>query len=318
MRHTKTIPILTGVLLLLLLAAVGCERFWDSESTSERTNSDSTLPRTSAEITTESVVSSGPDRDTTPPVITGEDFEITQGDGISYRKYVTVTDDTDPAPTLEIDNSAVDPDSPGSYPVIYTATDKAGNSSTLTLTLTVKPRIVEGANEAYVLQMASEILDEITDDSMSKLQAAYSIWYWTRGHIAYVDTSDKTSWIVGAYDGFTTRRGDCFTYFSVSKALLTAAGIDNVDVERDRPYESSARHYWMLVNVGDGWYHFDSTVYYAEAKPTLFMLTDEEIKAWDKKYYRAEHNYIADGLPEVSAKSIQDKIDYSSPTLREE
>ncbi len=347
MKLTRILSILLLSANLLALAGCGREdpvntdlRPLTSDSTGTAPSSDPTAqtpqtsdqpgtgddPQTTGPLgsdsqTTNPQTTCPPAPDTTPPAISGTNFEITQGESVSYRKQVTVTDDTDANPTLEIDNSAVDLDTPGAYPVVYTATDSSGNKSTLTLMLTVKKREYTGvkdANEEYVLYLANEILDEITDDSMSKLQVAYTIWRWTRSHIAYVDTSDKTSWIVGAYDGFKARKGDCFTYFSVSKALLTAAGIDHVDVERDRPSEKSARHYWLLVNVGDGWYHFDSTVYYAKAKPYLFMLTDAELKAWDQKYYKTEHNHIKDGLPEVSTESIQYKVDYNSSKLKED
>lgn len=336
MRHTnlpRMIPAFLGILLFFLLCAAGCDRIQatghpSGDGTSVPTASDFAQTKESdgtsePACTQETTDPDDPSRpsdppDNTPPVITGQDFEIEQGEGVSYRKQVSVTDDTDPAPVLEIDNSAVDLDTPGVYPVIYTATDRAGNTSTLTLMLTVKPRLVEGANEAYVLHLASEILDEITDDSMTKLEKAFKIWRWTRNHIVYADDSDKTDWYVGAYDGFTRRKGDCYTYYAVSKALLTAAGIDNVDVVRDIPPGSVSRHYWLLVNTGEGWYHFDSTVYYKGADPTLFMLTDEELKAWDKKYYKKEHNYSPDGLPEVSKASIQYRVDYNTTTIKDE
>ena len=67
--------------------------------------------------------------------------------------------------------------------------------------------------------------------------------------------SDKSDWKTGAYTGLTAGRGDCFTYYAVSRALLTALGIDNLAVER---VGGETRHFWNLVNCGDGWYHFDA------------------------------------------------------------
>lgn len=253
--------------------------------------------------------------DVTPPTVSGQDFEVEQGSSVSYKKHITVSDDRDGAPTIKIDNSAVDLDTPGVYPVTYKVTDDAGNTATLTLNLTVKKKINAGATEEYVLSEAQKILDEITDDSMSDLQVAYTIYRWTKYNIGYSDTSDKTNWLVGAYDGFRTRRGDCYTYFAVSKALLTAAGIDNVDMIKHRTSEKASRHYWSLVNVGDGWYHFDSTPYvYKESN--FFMLTDAEISKWDNKYYKNAHAFLEEGLPERSDKSIQDRVNYSSANLK--
>ncbi len=278
-------------------------------TTSTPTDATSTTPPPSA--TTAQPTAS----DVTPPTVTGQDFEITQGDSVSYRKQVSVSDDKDENPTISIDNSAVDLDTPGVYPVIYTVTDAAGNKTVFTLQLTVLKKITPAPTEEYVLSEAEKILAEITDDSLSDLQVAYSIYRWTKYNIGYYDSSDKTSWLVGAYEGFQKRRGDCFTYFSVSKALLTAAGIDNVDMVKYRSSEKQSRHYWSLVNVGVGWYHFDSTPYvYKESN--FFMVTDEELSKWDNKYYKNAHAFVDEGLPERATESIQDRINYSSSKLK--
>ena len=255
-------------------------------------------------------------KDITPPTVDGSDFSITVGDSVSYKKQITVTDDSDLSPKIEVDNSAVDIENPGVYPVVYTVTDASGNFTKLTLYLTVnKKNPVKGPNEDYVLMQAESILASITNDSMSDLQVAYTIYRWTKNNIAYVDTSDKTNWVVGAYDGFRNRSGDCYTYYAVSKALLTAADIDNVDVVKHRTSSTASRHYWLLVNVGDGWYHMDCTRYvYKNAN--FFMLTDAEISAWDAKYYRGAHTYLKEGLPAVSTVSIQDRVNYNSPNLK--
>ena len=255
-------------------------------------------------------------KDITPPVVSGSDFAITVGDTVSYKKQITVQDDSDPNPEIKVDNSSVLLDTPGTYPIIYTVPDASGNSTVFTIQLTIQKKDpVVGANEEYVLLQARKILDQITDESMSKLQVAYTIYRWTKNNIGYVDTSDKTNWVVGAYDGFKNRSGDCYTYFAVSKALLTAAGIETRDVVKNRTSSKQSMHYWLLVNVGDGWYHFDSTRYvYSSAN--FFMLTDAEISAWDAKYYKNAHGYLKDGLPEVATKSIQDRINYSSPNLK--
>lgn len=270
---------------------------------------------TTAPPATDPPVTEPPTPDVTPPVVTGKDFEVVQGESVSYRKKISVSDDRDKSPTISVDNSKVDLDTPGVYPVVYTVTDDAGNAATLTLQMTVLKKIEAAPTEEYVLSEAQKILDDITDGSMSDLQVAYSIYRWTKYNIGYSSTSDKTSWLVGAYDGFRKRQGDCYTYFAVSKALLTAAGIDNVDVIKHRTSDKQSMHYWSLVNVGDGWYHFDSTPYiYKESN--FFMVTDEELVAWDSKYYKNGHGFLEEGLPERATDSIQDRINYGSSKLK--
>lgn len=77
--------------------------------------------------------------DVTPPVINGaRDTMIRVGDAFSAESDVTVKDDQDDSPTLTIDASDLDVSKAGTYTVIYTATDKAGNTATVKRKITVK------------------------------------------------------------------------------------------------------------------------------------------------------------------------------------
>ncbi|MBO4452544.1 MAG: transglutaminase domain-containing protein [Clostridia bacterium] len=257
-------------------------------------------------------------KDVTPPTVTGEDLTVYIGDTVSYRNSITVSDDTDPEPEISVDNSLVNLNKAGVYPVTYTVRDSSGNEAVFKLNVTVLDRSANldeyNKKREYVESEASKQLAKIVDDSMDDLQKAYAIYYWTKKNIAYTGSSDKSNYIYGAYDGFKKRAGDCYTYFSVSKALLIAAGIDNVDVVKERTDEKQSRHYWMLVNVGDGWYHFDSTPYKFD-NDNFFMVTTAELHAWDDKYYPLCHNFLTEGLPEISTKSIQHYINYRSSKL---
>lgn len=307
------------LLCAVMITAIACnvaEQTSASESSgasSLKPNSDVTatvVPATTVSPST----TEPPPADTTPPTVIGSDFEIKLGDSVSYRKQITVTDDCDENPTIAVDNSAVDLDTPGVYPVVYTVTDSAGNSTVLTLQMTVVKEIIPAPTEDYVLDQAEQILQQIAGGAMSDLEVAYSIYRWTKYNIGYLDSSDKTTWLVGAFDGFTNRRGDCYTYYAVAKALLTAAGIDNVDMVKYRTSETQSRHYWLLVNVGGGWYHFDATPYvYKNAN--FFMVTDQELATWDAKYYKGAHNFIDEGIPARATDSIQDRVNYSSSKL---
>ena len=67
--------------------------------------------------------------DTLPPQIMGVNhLAVFVGSTVSYRSGILVTDDTDPVPALSVDSSRVDLTTPGTYPVTYTATDRAGNA----------------------------------------------------------------------------------------------------------------------------------------------------------------------------------------------
>ena len=79
--------------------------------------------------------------DTKAPVIEGaKDLEVYTDSTVSYKAGVTVTDDMDTKPALTIDNSKVNLSKPGVYEVVYTATDASGNSTSVTIKLTVKAK----------------------------------------------------------------------------------------------------------------------------------------------------------------------------------
>lgn len=248
--------------------------------------------------------------DETPPVIEGAvDLEFYVGDPIAYKSNITVTDDQTEFPKLVVDNSQVDTAKAGTYPVTYTATDDAGNrtSVTVNLTLTDKP---EGYVEPEVVYgLAQEILNEITDETMTDMQVAFAIYRWVSTNIAYTGHSDKSSWTGGAYQAFTERAGDCFNYFAAAKALYDVAGIENVDIVKEVTEETSqSSHYWSLINLGDGWYHVDCT---PRSNPgRFFMNTDAELLAYSVEN-RNSHNFDGSLYPERATESVQDLVDYA-------
>lgn len=78
-------------------------------------------------------------KDTTAPTVQGaEETEVLQGRTIDFNEGITVTDDFDPNPQFSADDSSVDFTVPGTYEVIYTTTDRSGNTGTTTRKVTVK------------------------------------------------------------------------------------------------------------------------------------------------------------------------------------
>ena len=81
-------------------------------------------------------------------------------------------------------------------------------------------------------ELTADVLEEIVWEGMTQLEQARAVFDYVHDHIAYTGHADKSDWKTGAYAGLTTKKGDCFTYYAVSRALLTALGIDNLTVER--------------------------------------------------------------------------------------
>lgn len=250
------------------------------------------------------------------PVIAGtSDKVVTEGGTVSYRKDVTVTDNFDENPKLDIDSSAVDLNKPGTYTVVYTATDAAGNVATKSITVTVvkKQQNEVEIDETTVNALAQKVLDKITNESMSDMEVAFAIYKWVNRNISYVNTSDKSSWLIGAHQAFTKKSGDCFNYFAAAKALFNAAGIENVDVVKSDT--SHSRHYWSLINLGDGWYHVDCTPRKGEGD-LFFMVTDAELEAYSKAHSNS-HIFEPTAYPERATESVQDKVDYAGGKIKE-
>lgn len=209
-------------------------------------------------------------QDLTGPVISGaEDITIFLNNPISYRNGVTVSDNRDESLEFVVDSSAVNQYVAGRYPVIYSATDSAGNTTSITRYV-----LVLDADAETVYARADEVLDSICTPDMTQYEKAEAIHRWIRYNVRYVGSSVKSSVEQGAYDGLFTGKGDCFTFYSTSEVLLTRAGIENQRIERTQ--NSSSEHYWNLVNVGDGWYHFDTCP--NTNGGTVFMYTDTQVE----------------------------------------
>lgn len=243
--------------------------------------------RVASQEATQTENASSGSADTEAPVIQGvQDQTVEVGESISYKSGVTVTDNVDTNLAVQVDASQVELETPGTYVVTYTAVDSAGNQAepvTATITVVAEDSEPESGEEEEMMAMAQSILDSLVTEDMDQLETAHAIYEWCRGELRYVDSSDKSSWIQGALQAFETRSGDCFNNFAAAKALLTAAGIENMDVEKsDTSYSS---HYWSLVNCGDGWYHFDTTPRRGGGD-YFFMVTDAQLE----EYSEAHHN----------------------------
>ena len=212
-------------------------------------------------------------KDNTPPVITGvEDKKFTVDEAVSYMKGVSASDDTDGNVEVSVDNSSVKRDAngkiiEGSYKIIYTAKDSSGNESM-------------EVTEERVAKKAQEVLDGIITADMSVGEKAKSIYDYIHENLVYTGTSDKDNYLKSAYLGLSTMSGDCYTCFAVSKALLNQIGAQTVDMERAPGGVLEGDHYWLMVDLGSGYYHFDALKQADEFDG--FMRTDEAIREYSE------------------------------------
>lgn len=224
--------------------------------------------------------------DTTPPAIQGvKDIEVFVGDTISYKRGIELSDNAAGEITLSVDNGEVDLNTPGAYLVHYMATDASGNSSVSEATVFVKQR---SNKEKIADQLADALLQELITEDMSKWDTCYELWNWCRKKITYSYSSgDRSSIYTGAYEGLHDRSGDCYAYYATFTLLLQKCGIETMEVRR---VGGTSDHWWNLVNLGDGWYHCDSSPRRKTDKYQCFMQTDAQIQGYTDS--RPEHpNY---------------------------
>ena len=217
-------------------------------------------------------------KDDVAPVIEGvKNITVVKGKTVSYKKGVTVSDNCDKNIQLNIDTSKVKLDQVGTYEVVYSATDSSNNKTEKKINV----QVINENTTAYTLEnvyaQADKVLNKIIKPSMSKREKCRQIYNWVHANIGYINDSDKSSWIKGAMVGFTKKRGDCYNYFAVTKALLTRAGIENIDLKATKH-----THFWNFVKVEEGWYHLDTTP--RKDRPNLFLRTDAWMDSYSVKH----------------------------------
>ncbi len=209
--------------------------------------------------------------DTTGPVISGAlERDIYIGEDASFLSDVTAVDDCDGVVVVHVEKGNVNVDKVGDYEVTYWAEDESGNRTEIKGLV----HVYASRSEAERYEKAvTTILASILQDNMSLKAKAKAIYSWVWLHSGYSGTAKVESydnWRLEAVLGFEDilkhidgnssykSKGDCFSAFSMSKALLEAAGIPTYDVARIMPNAQKSRHFWLLVNVGEGWYQFDA------------------------------------------------------------
>ena len=248
--------------------------------------------------------------DQTGPEIDGlKDLTVELGGTLLYKEGVTVTDDFAENPVLTIDNTAVNLNVVGNYPVTYKAVDDVGNVTeekiTVSVVLNYSAGLLEEESYEEVVEQAyayaAEILDEITDlENKTDVEIAMDIFYWVYHKVGFSHgSSDYTSWAHAAVKCFETRRASCYGRWAICKAMLDVAGIDNICVERGpNPWQV---HYWCLVYLNGGW-NWGNFV---------FMCTDAELKN-----KAGNHDFEGDLYPERSTVSVQQYINVYTGTIK--
>lgn len=237
------------------------------------------------------------------PRFTGlEELHIQVGSTISYKAGVTASDPEDGELTFSVNPGNVDAKTIGTYTASYTATDSSGNTITAYRTI-----VVQDEAAAAVEEYAKKALAKIITQDMTIDQKIYQVYLYTKSNVQFIGTSDKTSVVHGAYEGFSTGKGDCYTYYAMNVIMLDLLGIENLEVRR---VGGTSNHWWNLVLHEDGtYYHVDScpkSIYLDGI--SYFRMTDTDLDTYtydDSVFHHRPNYYVYDKtLPEYQNISI--------------
>jgi transglutaminase/protease-like cytokinesis protein 3 len=185
-----------------------------------------------------------------------------------------VVDERDKDVEIKVDTSGINWKKEGVYKIKYTAADKAGNVAKTWAKVQIYKK-----GEAE--EMADEVLASITKSSWSDEKKLRAIYKFTKGNVSYIGSGSHQDWRKVAVNGLTRYSGDCFTFYSISRLLITRAGIPNIMIRRYPPKDGK-NHWWNLVYVDDGWYHFDSC---PRRRDGYFCLqTDAQLRMYSTDY----------------------------------
>ena len=138
---------------------------------------------------------------------------------------------------------------------------------------------------------------------MSESEELWTLFWHVKYNLKYSGDSDKENWVKEAIRGFKEGNGDCFTYYSVLKALMEEAGYETVDMTR---LGGETRHFWSMVKYKGEWYHIDSCPRSAEHGKYwyCFLRTDAQLaeftEIWGEGYYYVYDQSLCPRTPEES------------------
>ncbi|MCL2837085.1 MAG: transglutaminase-like domain-containing protein [Defluviitaleaceae bacterium] len=190
--------------------------------------------------------------DLEPPVFYGlRTLYVVKGGTVAFRRGVTAIDGRDGEVEFTVDASEVDLSGIGTYYAYYEAADSSGNRARVPVQV-----VVTAIDPEEVYEMAQAVLDTIITEEMTDFAKANAIYGWIKRNIGYTTVGPKDDVITGAHNGLVRRNGDCYTFYATSALMLDMTGIPNITLQRDG---GNNRHWWSLIDVGQGWHHFDAT-----------------------------------------------------------
>lgn len=231
-------------------------------------------------------------------------FEI--GGAKAYRQHIKTTDNCIGKIALEVDDSGVNYDKEGTYVVKVTATDVAGNKATAETNVQIIPSSEDTSIDELNRKIAA-IANSIINPNMSTEEKCRAIYTYVQSNIKYVSTSVGEGYIEVAFNALETKRGDCYSFYSITKAFLDYLGIENMQIQRTAG-KGEGTHYWNYVNIGTKthpeWYHLDTTELVYNYNVSGCLLTTKQLEAYDRWREGVYFRHFDKSLVPASATKI--------------
>ncbi len=183
--------------------------------------------------------------DMTPPVFQGVgDMRVEIGSTPDYAANVVAVDNKDGYVEFTFQAIQENTSRSGSYYVIYTAEDQAGNKAT------VQRKVIVDHDQSDIDDLVAKYADQLSDDPVEIMNWCYqNISYW----------GDRWGDGDPVWYGFTQWKGNCYVHAYCLQAILDHKGYETQII-----WTTEKTHYWVLVNIGgEGdeavWRHIDST-----------------------------------------------------------
>lgn len=166
-----------------------------------------------------------------------------------YLKGVSAYDAHDGVCEVTCDSSAVDLTKAGTYKVVYTAKDAAGNTAQKKRNVVVSPD--QSDTDALVKKIAATLSDDVKE---------------IRNYVREIEYTHNWGGDDPTWFGFTKGHGNCYVHALCLQALLEEKGYETqlIWVEGSTPGSDVAAngwgpHYWLIIKLDGQWKHIDAT-----------------------------------------------------------
>ena len=235
------------------------------------------------------------------------------GDKPSYKSFVKTTGKGE----LKIEHN-VNSEQVGTYTVHYTFGDL-----TYDLTVYVRQRTFTDADRTKLYEdIAAKVQALGITSNMSKANQIREVYKFVNNHIrwdwdysniskthgtSFSRNTWKTDWEEEAALALASGNGDCYSYYSLSKAFFEVLGIQNIGIQRSASSNEPGTHFWNVVDLGNGtWYYYDATRLAGtfESGTEACLMTQGQLQSYvtskgGREFYKFE---TWDGFPTIATQ----------------